>query len=342
MPVTDNDLPIIAQFINLRKLNLSFTNINGSNLGVLKNLKELKSLTLSGTRVKASGLTALAGLPNLSEVNIWSTPAQHENLAGLRNLLKRTVIGTGFVGDTIQLKLNQPLVENEEQVVLEAVPLKLKHFLKNVSIRYTTDGSEPDSIKSPLYNNEVRIDKSMTVKAKAFKAGWISSDVAEKTFFKAGYKIDSIQLLQQPDPKYRSTGAMILSDNQKGDFNFGNGKWLGFRQTPLEAILYFKDPRTISSVTISSLVDINSYLMPPASIQVWGGNDPAKLHLIKKLVPPQPTKEGAPFIKGYDLAFQPETTRYIKIVVVPLSKLPVWHRGKGDKGWVFVDEVFVN
>jgi hypothetical protein len=24
------------------------------------------------------------------------------------------------------------------------------------------------------------------------------------------------------------------------------------------------------------------------------------------------------------------------------SKLPPWHRGKGDKGWIFVDEVFLN
>jgi hypothetical protein len=27
---------------------------------------------------------------------------------------------------------------------------------------------------------------------------------------------------------------------------------------------------------------------------------------------------------------------------VPVSKLPAWHPGKGDKGWVFTDEVFVN
>jgi len=30
------------------------------------------------------------------------------------------------------------------------------------------------------------------------------------------------------------------------------------------------------------------------------------------------------------------------VVVVPVGKLPAWHPGKGDKGWAFVDEIFLN
>ncbi|MFM9950955.1 MAG: DUF2231 domain-containing protein, partial [Saprospiraceae bacterium] len=49
MPVKDEDLKIIGQFTNLRKLNLSSTQITGATLGELKKLKALRKLSLSGT-----------------------------------------------------------------------------------------------------------------------------------------------------------------------------------------------------------------------------------------------------------------------------------------------------
>jgi hypothetical protein len=94
------------------------------------------------------------------------------------------------------MKLSQPLVENEEQIVYEPITLKLKHFVKGVTIRYTTDGTEPDSLLSPVYGGNFTVDKNITIRAKAFKPGWISSDIAERIFYRAGYTIDSIRLLQ--------------------------------------------------------------------------------------------------------------------------------------------------
>jgi hypothetical protein len=32
--------------------------------------------------------------------------------------------------------------------------------------------------------------------------------------------------------------------------------------------------------------------------------------------------------------------KYFEIEAFPVNVLPKWHPGKGDKGWVFVDEVF--
>ena len=346
MPVTDEDLTTIAQFTNLRKLNLSFTNIKGAGLAALNSLKELKQLSLSGTGVSAANLSVLATLPKLTQLYIWSTPAQSQSLAAIQKQLKNTRIETGFAGDTIIIKLNRPLVENEEQVLVQPVPLKLKHYVKGVTIHYTTDGTEPDSIQSSIYKDNFLMYKNMTVKAKAFKPGWVSSDVTERTFYKAGYKIDSIRLLQPaPDLPYKSFSATILADAQKGDLNFRSGKWIGYRGIPLAAILYFDTAKTISTVTVSSLVNIGGYIMPPQQVEVWAGNDPGHLRLIKKINPEQPLKDAPAYMKGYDISFHPVKERYLKVVVVPVAKLPVWHKGhkdKEDKGWVFVDEIFLN
>ena len=344
MPVTDKDLSTIAQFVNLRRLNLSFTNIKGTGLAALQPLKALQQLSLSGTGVNAASLGGLAPLSKLSQLYIWSTPAQIQPLGTLQKQLKNTAIQTGFNGDSIKMKLNAPIVENEEQVILKPISLKLKHYVKGVTIRYTTDGSEPDSLLSPLYTGNVVINKNMTVKSKAFMQGWLSSEVTERVFYKAGYTIDSIRLVQAaPDLPYKTVPAAVLADAQKGDFNFRSGKWIGFKGIPMQAILYFNTARSISAVSISNMIDIGNYIMPPQQVEVWSGIDVNHLKLIKKINPAQPTTEDAlGYMRGYELIFAAVTTKCMKIIVVPVGKLPIWHRGRGQNGWVFIDEIFLN
>jgi len=89
-------------------------------------------------------------------------------------------------------------------------------------------------------------------------------------------------------------------------------------------------------------IDIGGYIMPPKQIEVWAGEDEAHLKLIKKVNPDQPTKEISGYLKGYELTFAATTAKCMKINVIPVSSLPQWHRGKGDKGWAFVDEIFLN
>jgi uncharacterized membrane protein/Leucine-rich repeat (LRR) protein len=342
MPVTDEDIKTIAQFPNLRKLNLSFTNITGATLNELSKLKELKLLSLSGTKIKSNNLQFLTSLPKLSRLFVWNTSLPPEEVKRLQQQLKATAVETGFKGDTVVIKLNPPVIENEEQVITVPVPLKLVHYVKGVTIRYTTDGTEPDSIHSAVYSDNILLDKKETIKAKAFKPGWISSDVVEKIFYKAGFTPDSVQLVNTPDPQYKGDGGNTLYNGKMGSLNFRDGQWLGYRVQPMEAFFYFNKPESISSVTVSTIVDINSYLMPPQEIEVWGGDNSKSLHLIKRMQPQQPSKEKPPYLEGYDVTFKTREIKILKVILRPVSKLPVWHRGKGDKGWIFTDEIFVN
>ena len=342
MPVGDEDLKTISQFANLRKLNLSFTNITGATLNELAKLKELKMLSLSGTKVKLSNLQALLTMPKLTKLFVWNTPLSPDDLKRLQQQFKATDIETGFRGDTVVIKLNPPVIQNEEQVITKPEQLLIKHYVKGTTIHYTTDGSDPDSIHSPVYNDNVMLDKKETIKAKAFKPGWISSDVVEKIFYKAGVVPDSIELISQPDPQYKGQGATTLDDGKLGSLNYRDGMWLAYRVEPMEAFFYFNKESKVSSVTVSSVVDINSYLMPPKEIEVWGGNDKAALHLLKRLQPKQPSKAIPTYLTSYDVTFTPSEIKVLKLVLKPLIKLPAWHKGKGDKGWIFTDEVFLN
>jgi uncharacterized membrane protein len=343
MPVKDEELKTISQFSNLRQLNLSFTSITGTTLNELNKLKELRQLSLSGTAVKKENIVQLSSLKKLTQLFIWNTALNEKDIADLKNTMKDIAFEKGFKGDTTILKLTPPILLNEEQIITTPITLQLKHYINGASIRYTLDGTEPDSINSPEYNNNITLAKNVTVKAKAFKQGWISSAVMENYFFSSKYKADSVINLQPTDEQYKSYGAKILIDLVKGEANnFRSGKWLGFKNNKMESLLLFTAPVSIKSVTLSTLVDIGSYIMPPLAVEVWGGNDARHLKLLSRNTPPQPTMVQPGYLKAVELSFTPVTIKYLKVIAVPVAKLPLWHPGKGEKAWVFCDEVFVN
>ncbi len=343
MPVKDEDLKTIAQFTNLRKLNLSFTQITGATLDELKNLKELRQLSLSGTGVKKENLSFLKDLPHLSSLQVWNTAISGNDLADLKTKLPKIAIESGFRGDTVVARLSAPILENDEiQVFQQNTKIELKHYVKGAVIRYTLDGTAPDSLKSSVYTEGgILIDKSTTLKAKAFLEGWVSSDTLTQQFYKAGFVADSVRFAQAPNPQYSGKGKLLF-DGKMGDSNFKSGKWLGFKENPMEAFLYFDKPITLSKVTFNSLILINSYIMPAQELQVWGGSNPSNLRLLKKITPTQPTQIEQFKTKGYECSFAPQQVSVLKLVGKSVQKLPPWHPGKGDKAWFFVDEVFLN
>ncbi len=342
MPVKDEDLSIIAQFINLRTLNLSFSAVTGKTIAVLTKLPNLKRLSLAGTAVTTKDLETLSPTPKLKNVFVWNTSVTENEVAALQKKNTQITFEKGFRSDTIIMKLTPPILQNEEPVILESMKLKLKHYINGVNIRYTLDGKDPDSISSPIYDTNVVLTKNGLLKAKAFKPGWISSDITESYFYRSTYTPDSSVLLLPPDAAYKADGAKTLTDHIKSDLNFRNGKWLGYHGTKMEAMLLYNKPVDVSSVTLSSVIDIGGYIFPPVTIEVWGGNDPKNLRLLSRLSPQQPVMSKPGYLLGFDCTFKTTSVKYLKISAVAVAKLPAWHPGKGDKGWFFIDEVFVN
>ncbi|TXJ26670.1 MAG: hypothetical protein E6Q24_11200 [Chitinophagaceae bacterium] len=342
MPVTDDDLKTIGSFSNLRALNLSFTAIKGEGINYLTGLQHLKHLSLSGTAVSSSNLKSLAQLKKLQSIQVWNTSISQQDIASLKTDFPETIFDSGFKGDTVLAKLTMPVIEAEKKAFKTEIPVTIKSPVKSAVIRYTIDGSEPDSIASPIYKEPFTVNKTGIIKARSFLPGWISSSTAAEYFYKSSVMPDSIQMTP-PDKKFAVKNNTVLIDGELGLLDFSSGSnWAAYRETPLEANLFFRQPVEISNITIRSLIDINAYIMPPSEIQVWGGDNSTSLHLLKKLTPQQPARSETPYIASYECSFAARKVQVIKLIVKPVGKLPAWHPGKGDKGWVFLDELFMN
>jgi hypothetical protein len=342
MPVKDADLNAISQFSELRKLILNFTDITGSTLAELRKLPKLRELSVSGTTVKASDVPILEDFPALKKVYIWSTKLTNDELVQLKRN-RKIVFETGFRSDTIILALNPPTIVNENQIINKNQPISMKHQIAGSVIRYSLDGTDPDSLTSTVYTKPFVIEKNSNLKARAFKPGWYGSSPVSKSFFMEGFRIDSVRLITPVDQKYMAKGGITIADGVKSGQEQNSGKWLGYRDNDFQCYLLFKKPVTASSVTVSMLRNVGGYIFPPVRIEVWGGGDEKSLRLLKVITPEMPVKEtpnsgSLIFEAGFDL----QSVSCIKLVAKPLAKLPAWHAGKGEKAWVFVDEVFVN
>jgi uncharacterized membrane protein len=342
MPLKDADIKLISEFENLRRLNLGFTGITGAVLPELKKLKHLRSLSLAGTQVNADQLKQLQSFPNLKTVYTWNTQAATADIEKLQLQAKHIHFETGYKGDTVKLKLSLPVLLNEEIFITKAAPLKLKHYIQGASIRYTTDGSEPDSLHSPLFTGKEIIDSNIRIKAKAFKPGWISSDVLNAAIYKSTYTPDTVMYLTQAEDNFKDEGNKYLFNREKGEADYRFGNWVGYRNRRMECLMHFAAPINAQSVAFSTLVDPGAYIMPAQSIEIWGGKDEKNLKLLSRLTPEQPEKYVPSRREGYTCTFDSTTVSYIKIIVTPVQKLPKWHDGKKQKGWFFVDEVLVN
>jgi uncharacterized membrane protein len=342
MPVKDAELKTIAQFENLRSLNLNFTDITGSSLKDLSSLKYLHSLSLAGTKLSPQTLTQLHSFKSLKELVLWNTGLNQKDLQTFQNSNKGITLIEGFKDDGKPMKLISPQVKNTAFVFTKPVQLVMTNPIKGVDMRYTTDGSDPDSIKSAVYKPGIIISDNTTIKAKAYKAGWYGSDVVSYSFYKNTFTPDSISLIKPVNQLYQADGAKTLTDGELGGMNFGNNKWLG-TQTDMEVMLYFNNPVKPRTLTLNCLKMMGSQIFFPTDIQVWGGPDQHHMKVIGSLTTPPQKKGDADLLQGLVCKLnegQPITC--IKFVAKTIKKLPAWHPAKGKPSWVFVDEVFVN
>ena len=341
MPVTDADIPAIVRFSNLRTLNLSFTGVTGAGIAQLCKLGQLKSLSLSGTPVKSEDIACLLTMKSLRRLYLWNTAIAPGSIASAKNGSSGLDVEMGVRTDTMMIRLNPPILQNDERILLQPVPLRLKHYVPGVAIRYTLDGSSPDT-GSSLYTGGTLLSVNGVLKVRAFKKGWLGSDSVETRFYTDKYRPDSVVMLRPLDSNYKGRGPKTVIDLDKGDLNWASGKWLGFRRNPMECLLLFDRPVEAHEVSLSSMINTGASILPPAGIEIWGGASAHDLRLLGRLTPDTAKPSTPPGLPGYDIGFRPTSVRCIKVVLRPVAKLPDWQIEKGKPGWAFVDEIFVN
>ncbi len=209
-----------------------------------------------------------------------------------------------------------------------------------VSIHYTTNGNEPTDNDS-LYSGPVQVVKRTVVKIKAFSKDFIPSESVSAIFVADGKAIRRIQY-SMPNENYAKNNDNILHDNIGGIANYRSGTWLGYDNDSVILFIDLQKKETIHSILISLLQDENSWIFLPEQVQVFYYSE--KENLFKpagaKIFDHHEPGPKHCSIQEILPAHKIKTDR-LKLVLLPLKKIPDWHAGRGKHGWLFIDEIKV-
>jgi hypothetical protein len=340
MPLQEVDLSLLADFQNLESLSLNFTSVSGNQLQSLINLPKLEVLAISGNTLDEEGIKALAEMRQLKRLYLWQTGLKEQQKKELEKVLPTTRLDFGYEGNGVIYPLNPPKIKFESTLFEGKTEVSLSHPIRSTEIRYTLDGSLPDSVSSAVYKDPIVLSASTPIRARAFAAGWIGSTDTKELLIKKGITPSAFNLVTSPSPKYAAKGASSLFDGVKAKANHTTGDWLGFSESPLDITL------TLGSVQpklleVSFLLHEGAYIFPPQTLEVWIGNK----GVWKKVNSPSQANSTKIEEARFGLVSIPlpsGTMDQIRIKAQPIAKLPAWHPGAGAKGWIFVDEILVH
>ena len=107
---------------------------------------------------------------------IWETQIVSADIQELTKKYPKIKFEKGYIPDPKEmLRINPPILVNEELVLKGNGIITLKHNIKNAKIHYTLDGTEPDSTTTTIYNGPIKSSRSVSLKAIATKDGWYAS-----------------------------------------------------------------------------------------------------------------------------------------------------------------------
>lgn len=228
------------------------------------------------------------------------------------------------------------LKPNTETGTLDAVA----RTIDNAPIYYTLDGSEPTTA-SEKYTDVIKIDKPCTLRTVAIRPSGSSKITKDEiSFSKSSMK--PIIMLQPINKQYEFSGATVLVDGMTGNMNYKTGRWIAFYTNDLEAVIDLKEATEISSMTLHTCVEKGDWIFDTRGITVSVSDDNQTFKEVASETYPAMKESDPNQIYTHELKFDPVKTRYVKVKALSEQKIPSWHGGKGNPGFLFVDEIILN
>ena len=238
------------------------------------------------------------------------------------------------------VQLAPPLLKYHSVFFKKAADVEIKFAQQGTQIQYTLNNQLPTE-QSEIYTKSIHINKSFTtVKAFVSGDGFLPSEMVTATFIKDGFKIKSVQ--QSPaNKRFQASGATTLIDNEGGITDMNASTWLGYQEGDVEINMLLAKKQALSSVLINCLQNQGSWIFLPAQISVFYFDESKQsFELLGEQLNAPTEKISTAFCQPIIIAAaKKKKTKKIKIILKGIKNLPEWHAGKGQPGWLFIDEI---
>jgi hypothetical protein len=242
-----------------------------------------------------------------------------------------------------------PFIATEQRIFEDSIVIKIGSIkINNLKQRLYF------SINNGLWQDYIdpfTIHETSTVSVKASRFPHVSdiphnakiapywSPVVKSLFSKRDPSV-SLKLETQYANQYAASGPNTLIDGVRGGADFRTGDWQGYFGKDLNAVVSFEEARELSSIGISCIRDIKSWIFYPERVGISYSLDGINYTALPDLTYTEATTDDyEPKIKAcIQKLKQPTKIKYIKYTVYNPGKCPSWHLGRGNDSWIFLDE----
>jgi len=152
----------------------------------------------------------------------------------------------------------------------------------------------------------------------------------------------SIKLKTKYSSQYSAGGDIALINKLRGGSDFKTGNWQGYEGVNVEATIDLGKVIEINSIAMEFLQDENSWIFMPEYVKFEiseNGTDFVELNKIENNINPE---SAGSIIKDFEIKLDKKTkVRFVKVFAKNRALCPEWHKGAGNKSWIFTDEVWV-
>jgi len=148
-------------------------------------------------------------------------------------------------------------------------------------------------------------------------------------------------VLAHPYGRYTGGGKNALTDGIRGGKSHDDGKWQGFEFDDVNAVIDLGAVQTVSRISAGFLQDTYFWIFLPKAIEYSISEDGVNYTTVGKYEVPIATEHRGTSVSEIKLELNGANGRYVRVSANNVGLCPEWHNGKGQKAWVFIDEITI-
>jgi len=208
------------------------------------------------------------------------------------------------------------------------------------SIRYTTDGSTPNS-GSAVYQQPIEINSSVTLRAlQAIDNKVVNTKPSEQSFTVNKATGKTVQYANVNSRYYAANGPNTLTDGIRGTKDVGKN-WHAFNGKDMIATIDFGKTITADSISLGCLQNYGQWIFFPQWVKFEVSADGSNFTTVDSVVNTIPPGDRSAQIKTFIAKFNPQSIRAIRVTAKNLGVCPPGHSGENQPAWLFCDEIIV-
>ncbi len=238
--------------------------------------------------------------------------------------------------------LPMPVISKDRDRFDQPMTITILSETPKSEIRYTLDGSTPDE-HSPLYKKPFVISNSTYVKAKVYKAGSTPSFTNIKRY-NFDYIINA-SYANKPNTPYNYEQETALFDGETGDISELSRGWLGFSGNNLDVVFELSKAIELQQVVVNFAHVPDAWAFAPTAVQVYVSEDGENFQPAidaKLKYAPEEQSMNSPQRVTVTVDVNKSDVKFVRLVAKNMARIPSWHKAKGLRPWIMVDEVQLN